>query len=246
MPLLPPDDVKRGDPIRAADWNTAIGLLRGMAGSGDTVGSFADGATGVLARKGIQRLGIVPVFFGAPRAGGGMYAGTAARWNTADPVDTTTDFDASADTSPPSTPITIKNVTESNLGTHRVGSGVAFFAWPTGQRDDSGLPVYETIYNHAIRYIRFNEDTGWLQVTYNDAATIDDVPEENWINAVKFESCDGTTTATVAPAVMLSSDSLVAIASTINVAASAPENRELLEGAFELLASIDYTLRTRT
>jgi hypothetical protein len=132
--------------------------------------------------------GVVAVTFGAPRTGGGYYAGTLGRWKGAT-VDTSTDFDATTDRISLGVDITIKNLAESNIATHRVSASTAYFAWPTQQADDAGRPVFETLYQHAVRFTRWNATTHTWQETYHDAATAADVADEFWVDVQEFIAC---------------------------------------------------------
>jgi hypothetical protein len=140
---------------------------------------------------------IMPVQFVSARGGGGYYEGHLGSWKSKS-QDTGTDFDASDATNfEGEIEITIRNIAESTLGTNRVGADTPFFAWPTDQADTDGHRIWETIYSHAVRFVRQNPTTQDLEYTTHDAADAASVPSGDWIVFATASICDTTPTATL-------------------------------------------------
>ncbi len=126
----------------------------------------------------------IPVIVTGGREGGGTYFCSVCKWKP--DIDTDDDLDLSSLVEEVGLGAALINQGENGHSTHYIGTGSVVEAFPTSLISQDLLRVYITNFSHAIRDIRFNSSTGWIQATYNDNET---VPEDDWVNKINTAEC---------------------------------------------------------
>jgi hypothetical protein len=124
-----------------------VNLSLAMTGAGDIdVANSTDGRT-VIDRRARAASGPRPVKIYSNRSAGGEYEVDVGRWNP-HPVSTSTTYDSggSSDFSA-SFKGTLANLYEDGFNTHQLPANKIIVAWPTGQQDDQGRPMFVGIPN---------------------------------------------------------------------------------------------------
>lgn len=141
---------------------------------------------------------VVPVKVTGTRGGDGLYTIDVGRWLSTAPIPAGTAYSLSAATDfADAYEATLANSAESEVATHRIGTGTIVPAWFTETFDDGGKEIWLALYNHAVRFVRQNPTTLNLEYTSHDAATADDVPSGDWIVFATATVCTTTPTATL-------------------------------------------------
>lgn len=226
MTTLPRDNLNRGDYLtHDKDWNPLAKLVRGFVGSSARAG-FIDGPTGIATRGQFANVRIRPLVVTA-LLGGGLYRVNVGEFKEG--LDTTGTYDFSTDVDfSYAYPATLCNGPESGINSHFIDVGDETIGWFTGAYDDDGFEKYHGVYNRAIRFVRFNETTSCLEISYAQHATVDDVADDEWVCVIQFDPCP-TDTPAASTAIPTSSDLFFTnIMETVIAGAAAPENAEAL------------------